>query len=172
MTENTENTGAKGWRLRYSHYLLTFNSNMAFHDPTDPELIKVKDQLIGAVRKVLSAATISQYIEFIGKAKQENHQFDSSIKDIQIGPGGFELGEQTHYAHLHFMVLINHWSSVKLDLNKIRDAVKQEFGGSVYFNATVHNNSQMSFEYYIKKTMMAKTLKTQRASADVQGTKP
>jgi hypothetical protein len=79
------------------------------------------------------------------------------VKFIQIGGYATELAPKTNYLHIHYLLLIDHYTKLQLDF----DAIKTQFtkvsnGKALYFNvqASIHreDRARSNFQEYIEKT--------------------
>ena len=137
----------KSKQLRHSNFFITINTNQRFN-PYSEECKIFKGKLQNAVDKLLTEK-MNEIIEF----KEEGEFNTEYIKNIDI-QNALEIGPETNTVHSHTLLMINHYSNIKLNYKVINEFIKTELGlKNIYLNNRVAHgiNSMNNLKDYLSK---------------------
>jgi len=133
--------------LRYSVFLLTWNSNTKIFDQDDPKLAKLEEHVFTWFDKFQD--NILTYINI----KEENDKqkpIDEIIARCET-EGHSEIGTTSNCFHFHAFIKINHRTKIALNVDKIRSELKSDLAAGCYVNVTGTSDKSAALQNYIKK---------------------
>jgi hypothetical protein len=133
---------AKRNQLRYSNFLCTINTNVAFQDEQDPRLKEFSLKFSSALDDIFE-----KNIKDAVMIKQPGDTWDK-IKKVQI-LGKLEIGGEHKKLHAHIGCRIAHYTKIHLDCVKIRESVENSCQlppNSVYVNSEWMDSKGGDFE--------------------------
>jgi len=126
-------------RVKFSSFLLTINPNQSY-DPGDVKSIKkASKKLKKSIDGLFNEGNIGKLIK-INNEKDKEKDKKEIIRDINIHKS-LEYGKEKGKLHAHLFVVINHYSKIQLDNQKIRSELKEDLG-SIYYNNTLVRNKE------------------------------
>ena len=122
-------------RLNFSSFLLTINQNKSFDKGDVKNLRKASKKLRNFIDNVLNEGNLKNIIK-INKKEDKEKNLKEIIRDINIYKA-LEYGDQKQKLHAHIYFIINHYSNIRLDNERIRKELKSEMDSNIYYNNTL-----------------------------------
>lgn len=132
-------------RIRYSIFFLTWNSNKSFADLNDPAFKELEAKAERYFERMLADNTIGDYITILKEGDTAE-----KIKHIEVD-ASFEIGGDKRMFHEHTYIRVDHYTSVKLDIDRIRKEVAKEILEGSYINVVASNDTTRAMKDYIHK---------------------
>ena len=129
-------------RIRYSRFLITWNSNTPVYDTNNPEFKDLESKAETFWNTMRN--NIIKYIVI----KNVNDTIDK-VKAIKTDIA-FEIGGEKRMFHSHIFLGIDHYTKVQIDLDLLRKDIIEIFAGS-YINVMSGNDSTLTIQDYISK---------------------
>ena len=135
-------------KIRYSIFFITWNSNYYVADEADPKYQEIMTQAADYLNKKLMPS-IKEYII----VKKDGHNIDEWARDIKT-QGRFEIGPDSRRLHCHCLVRVDHWTNVRLDIDRIRRELTENITSApgAYLYVSASNDTKATIEDYINKT--------------------
>lgn len=150
--QQEQNKHGSSAKLRHSTFHLIANTNQR-HIPHSIALTDECNRLQFATSGIIDGDNCKNFVKFLKPGHSWTKQF---IKGA-ITKGAIERGEKYDQVHAHMLISIAHYSSVHLDLDKIKQHFLQATGlPSMYFKLQVHKRAkspEQILEEYLDKNM-------------------
>ena len=134
----------KNKKEHVSNFLLTINTNQSYNE-NDPNLQNDIEVFEESIKDVLG--NINNYLKF-----KNGEWNDDDVKDVSIDYV-IEVGGKKRMIHAHILLKFKHVINIQLDVNKIKDKIKNELGlKNIYIdNKLLKKDSTTNVLEYIKK---------------------
>lgn len=130
-------------RIRYSVFMITWNSNKSFADLNDPDF---KELELRAEKYWES--TLDNIIDYIIIKKDGDNS--EKIKTVSTD-AGFEIGGEKRCFHAHMYVRVDHYTSVKLDVDRLRKEIAETIAPGGWISVKATADSTKTMQDYIHK---------------------
>lgn len=135
-------------KLKHSNFYLTMNTNKPM-DISKESDVAIIHRFEESIHDIFSH--VPNYINIMGEGGYDNETF----KDINV-QFCTELGPKTLLLHTHLVILVSHYTAIRLDYKKLRVLVCEANGlNNIYMNNIVirGSNNLSRLEDYLTKNM-------------------
>ena len=122
-------------RLKFSSFLLTVNQNKSFDKGDVKNLKREAKKLRNSIDNVLNEGNLKNIIK-VNKKEDKEKNLNQIIRAVNIYKA-LEYGEEKGKLHSHIYIIINHYSNIRLDNERIRKELKSEMDSNIYYNNTL-----------------------------------